>query len=198
MNYGLDMDTDITAECGCIKAAGITFVGRYINRMGLPEANHIRSQGLYIFSIFETNPTSYEYFSDAQGSFDAATARACALRLTQPAHTPIYFAVDFDATEEQVQGNISDYFAAICRVFSNGIMNDYQQYIPGGYGSGLVLSTLQRQEQIQYAYLAAATDWRGSANFTAWNLKQSLGPAVCGINCDHVVSDGDGGGWSDT
>ena len=64
MNNGLDMDTDITAQCGCIKAAEFTFVGRYINRMTRAEADHIRSQGLYIVSIYETVPTRYGYFTE--------------------------------------------------------------------------------------------------------------------------------------
>ena len=195
INHGIDCDTDITAECGCLKALGFSFVCRYINRMTAAEAAHINAQGLYIVSVYETAPTHYGYFSYAQGLHDANLASFYSSDIKQPKLTPIYFPVDYDATLAEAEGNIGQYFAGI-----NKVLVGTNPAIPvlhhvGAYGNGAVLSTLQRNNQAQYTWLSMSRLWNGSKEYTAWNIKQSIGRRVCGVYADYDETQGNGGGW---
>ena len=79
------------------------------------------------FPIFQEYSTKLEHFTPANGAAHAKTAREAAQRLGIPP-THIYFAVDFDATDDQVTSNILPYFRAVC------------SSLGGGYGVGIYAS----------------------------------------------------------
>jgi len=188
---------DGTADCSLIAkqliAAGYTFVGRYYSHSGWKnlskaEALALSHAGLYIVSVWETNPTTPGYFTRQRGFADAGAARAYATNVIgQPANTPIYFAVDTDADPAIVE----PYFRGIQEANSM----PHSPYPVGAYGGGAVLDHLLNQGLIQYAWLANATGWQGSNTFTRWNIKQLPEFAFEGHDFDGDLTNGNGGGW---
>lgn len=124
-----------------LRADGYEIVGRYLSEPGQEsltpseyfkairpgELNRIISGGMQFFPIFQEYSTLLEHFTSSSGITHAKAACEAARRLNIPP-TYIYFAVDFDATDEQVTSNILPYFRSI-----HSSMN-------GGYGVGIYAS----------------------------------------------------------
>src|SRR5947209_6722595 len=115
------MNTQSPAAIAALKANGVAFVCRYYDASGgtsakcldAAEAQALLAAGLQIFVVYETAPTSVAYFTRAQGATDAAAAQLAAQRAGQPAQFPIYFAVDYDASDADLQGPITAYFNGV-------------------------------------------------------------------------------------
>ena len=71
------------------------------------------------FPIFQEYSTKLAHFTPANGAAHAKSAREAAQRLGIPP-THIYFAVDFDATDDQVTSNILPYFRAVLANLGGG------------------------------------------------------------------------------
>ena len=129
------------ARLATLKADGYEIVGRYLTEPGQSslapkdyfkairpgELERITRGGMRFFPIFQEYSTKLEHFTPANGAAHAKTAREAAQRLGIPP-THIYFAVDFDATDDQVTSNILPYFRAVC------------SSLGGGYGVGIYAS----------------------------------------------------------
>ena len=105
-----------------------------------------------------------------------------------------YFTVDYDASYSDIRGGIKEYLQAVKAVFAE---NNYP-YELGLYGSGDVLSYYKNT--YTYTWLAAATDWSGSKDFTGWSLRQydpnvTIGSGSGSIQIDRDESNGAAGGW---
>lgn len=90
-----------------IKAAGYTAVGRYLGgtadkQLTRAEARRIHRKGLGIFLVFE-GAANRALGGKTSGVLDAHSALTAANALGFPATCPIFFAVDFDATPDQVR-----------------------------------------------------------------------------------------------
>lgn len=167
MALGCDTATVITeSKLQTLINGGYTFVGRYLGRyFTSEEKDRITRGGLFIVSLYEGNPTHIGYFTESQGRTDATNAIAKAQSLGQPSGTPIYFTVDYDASASDVSGGIRIYLQAIKAVFAE----KGNPYKLGLYGSGAVLTYFQNT--YTYTWLAGATAWRGSQDYTAWAIK---------------------------
>lgn len=129
------------ARLATLKADGYEIVGRYLTEPGQSsldpkdyfkairpgELERITRGGMRFFPIFQEYSTKLEHFTPANGAAHAKTAREAAQRLGIPP-THIYFAVDFDATDDQVTSNILPYFKAV------------RQSLGGRYGVGIYAS----------------------------------------------------------
>jgi len=199
---GLDAAISLTASAECIKAAGYTFTCRYYNvndpdkSLTRPEALALSEVGLDIVTVWENGyPTAPDYFGMTKGIYDGEHAAREAQEVGQPAGTPIYFAVDFDAQVSDLE-NIDNYFRGVAQ----GLTNGGSQYAIGAYGSGRVLAHLQNHPHVNYFWLAGSTGWSGYDDFNAsrrWNIRQGPnGVTVCGMAVDLDVTQGHGGGWS--
>ena len=172
-----------------------TFVGRYLNALTPEERTYILREGLFIVSLYEWgNPTHIGYFTAARGSKDADNAIQKARALGQPVNTPIYFTVDYDASPSDMAGGITQYLQAVKHVFGKA-GNPYEL---GLYGSGAVLSYFKNT--YPYTWLAAATAWRGSKDYSGWSIKQNrtnqtIGAGAGKITIDTDESNGAAGGW---
>lgn len=193
---GLDANVNLTDKADCIKAAGFSWVARYYkvspSSLSMAEAKALSAAGLYIVTVVEKgNPTAPHYFSHLRGISDAGFALAKSALAGQPHGSPIYFAVDYDASEAEVQNEITAYFAGVHETFAaRGGLDPI-----GVYGSGLVCAHLLQHTPVSYAWLSMSMGWNGSEAFTGWNIKQGAGETVCGISVDTDVSRGHGGGW---
>lgn len=197
MALGCDTATQMNPErIQALKSGGYTFIGRYLRHLTADEVKLISQSGLYIVSIFEKNPIHREYFTAAQGQKDAAEAVAAAARFGQTPGKPIYFTVDYNASEEDLEKYISPYLQAVKAEFDED--REGKHYTLGLYGSGLVLSHFR--DIFTYTWLAGASAWWGSKDYTGWSLKQYANGTVikCGSGTfpiDKDQSNGEGGGW---
>ena len=193
---GCDANQDLSNHATCLAKAGFTFACRYYKSspscLSKAEAMALSAAGLYVVTIVENgSPTSAAYFSHAKGLEDGMFAIKNALFVGQSAGSPIYFAVDHDASQAEVLGVITDYFTGVVAAFAK----TGNAHPIGVYGSGLVCSHIKKSIPGSYAWLSMSTGWAGSHTFADWNLKQTVGSTVCGISVDEDISQGHGGGW---
>jgi hypothetical protein len=117
-----------------LKAAGVSFVCRYVSTPGNPknltrvEAQGLRRAGLNIVTVFETT-ANRALKGRATGKTDALSAQAQALNCGAPTDVPIYFAVDFDATEHD-QIAINAYLAGAAEALGKNRVGIYGGYWP--------------------------------------------------------------------
>ena len=191
---GCDCATEInSARAQTLVNNGYTFVGRYLPGSAYPislnEKNTIVAANLSIVSLFEQNSTSASYFTQTQGSADAGTAIYGAYSMGQPLGTPIYFTVDYDASDADISGCITQYLVAIYQKFA--IFN--HPYKIGLYGSGAVLEYFK--DYTDYLWLAQSPGWRGAKAFSHFCIKQYLditigyGAGVISVDPDDGSSD---------
>ncbi|MFI2077636.1 glycoside hydrolase domain-containing protein [Streptomyces triculaminicus] len=116
--------TKITpARAQALKDAGYKYIGRYLynpSTTSLPEKEiqpgelaTIQQYGLRCFPIYQTWARSVDYYSVAQGVADCMNA---AFKAEQHGFKPgsrIYFAVDYDAVDDEVTSHILPYFRSI-------------------------------------------------------------------------------------
>ncbi|NBD23169.1 DUF1906 domain-containing protein [Paenibacillus glycinis] len=202
MGKGLDTTVNCHSLAAAIKEAGYDFVCRYYNRNNLgknltaTEAAALSNAGLHIVAVWENGyPTSRAYFSYEAGKKDGADACRCARSVGQPAKTPIYFAVDYDASAEDLAGDVGAYMRGIVDAFQ-GAKAAGGEYAIGIYGSGRTCRhMLNANPSVSYAWLAESRGWSGHDAFGDWNIKQLSGATVAGIPVDTNVSTGDCGGF---
>ncbi|MFR0358429.1 glycoside hydrolase domain-containing protein [Streptomyces sediminimaris] len=135
---GVTRITDARARA--LKAAGITYVGRYLinpSTKSLPEKEiqpgelqTIADNGLRCFPIYQTYGRDASGFSYAAGRSDAQAAVNAALDHGFKSGTRIFFAVDFDALDYQVTDNVLPHFKGI----QDAIADDGNRYRIGVYG----------------------------------------------------------------
>ncbi|MFF5768072.1 glycoside hydrolase domain-containing protein [Streptomyces tanashiensis] len=118
--------TKITpARAAALKAAGYEVIGRYLynaSTTSLPEKEiqpgeleTIKAAGLRCFPIYQTWARSVDYYSPAQGVTDCRTAVHKAQQHGFKARSRIYFAVDYDAMDDEVTSYILPYFQSLRR-----------------------------------------------------------------------------------
>lgn len=130
-----DCSSEVTdARAKTLKSNGYEIVGRYIvggdwKKLKLRETKVIFKNGLRLFPIYQTSGNSAGYFTPSRGTIDAREGIQSALEYGFPKGTIIYFAVDFDAVNDEVTSNILPYFRNIKREFN--------RYNPKGYKIGI-------------------------------------------------------------
>lgn len=197
---GFDAAQDTTRIVLKAKAAGVSWIARYYSfntrgkNLSTSEVGAILGAGLDIVSIWEAQGDRASAFSYESGEREATAALEQAQARLQPLGTCIYFAVDFDATADQIRDRIIPYFRAVNAVLLGG-------YRVGAYGSGLVLSRLDAEGLVSYDWLAGAMGWQGSrvyANAALTEIEQELpsDPWGFGFQIDRNTSRaGDFGSW---
>lgn len=181
---GFDTPTDASHIAQRAKADGYDYIARYYSfnpRKNLTpsEVRVLSDAGLAILSIWEAAGDKYVSFTADNGHREGAEALRLAQEVGQPNGSAIYFAVDLDATEEQVADGITAYFRAVNEVVGTA-------YKVGAYGSGAVLRELD--DLIHYRMLACSSAWRGTRGYRGADIKQSLPITLFGIPADAEVS----------
>lgn len=192
---GVDASRDCSSITDAIVASGRTFVCRYYansgaKRLSATELQNLRGAGLKVVTIWEDGrPTSASYFSFAKGVDDGTSAYHDALQIGHPSSAPIYFAVDYDASDAHLAGGINDYF--------NGIAMGIKTAANGGpgnpigiYGSGATCRYALSRGWARYTWLALSSGWRGH-DFPDWNIRQSTGTTYGSIAVDFDESSSD-------
>ncbi|TKJ83752.1 hypothetical protein PaeCFBP13512_22310 [Paenibacillus sp. CFBP13512] len=153
-----DCITTITpARAQTLKQNGYTAVGRYLTEVKIPkkikpgELDTIFAAGLRVFPICQSAGNSLSYFTPEQGSNDARTGLVAANGFGFEKGTVIYFAVDYDAVDEEVTSHILPYFQAL----SNKMEALGSMYRIGVYGPRNICS---RVSQAGYAVNSFVSD----------------------------------------
>jgi peptidoglycan hydrolase-like protein with peptidoglycan-binding domain len=212
-----DMASTITAaRATALVNAGYKTVGRYLTNFQLPgaldknikpgELTTIFNAGLTLFPIFEEGGDEAIWFTYNQGQLDAVRAYQAATAYGLPAGTIIYFAVDFDAVDADIDEktgpgantaiSIINYFKGV----RNKLTNLLSPYTIGIYGTRNVCSRLSSgQFPIAVSsYIAGmSTGWSGNLGFQlpanwAFNQIQNLtiGTGTGAIEIDKNVKSG--------
>ena len=160
------------ARLATLKANGYEIVGRYLTEPGQSslapkdyfkanrpgELERITKGGMKFFPIFQEYSTKLGHFTPANGAAHARAACEAAQRLGIPP-THIYFAVDFDATDDQVTSNILPYFRAVLANLGGG-------YKVGIYASRNICSRVIEAGQAGYAFVSdMSTGFSGNLGF---------------------------------
>jgi hypothetical protein len=208
---GLDTTMELTRHAAALKAQGYDFALRYYSNnasknLSLGEARALSGAGLKIGVVWETSGTRASFFSRAQGLADGAQAYRMAREVIgQPFGSAIYFAVDYDPTQADLDGVISNYFTGVHAALH--VANEGEpSYLVGVYGSGLCCGTLVERGQASLSWLSQSSAFAGSRQYAEqkrYDLIQMLparvpgeGGVVLSIDPDATHPDRDAGLFS--
>jgi hypothetical protein len=166
-----------TPDLGRLKATGATFIGRYLGGnpdkdLTTDEALRLSHAGFNLITVFES-AADRALLSHPAGEEDAVAAQLQLGRIGNP-HAPVYFAVDFEATPEQIP-NIRGYF--------NGAVAQLGRDRVGVYGSYTVVHELMSLDNIKYGWQTLAWShgqWSPHAQVRQTMIEQP----VAGVTCD--------------
>ncbi|GIJ57136.1 glycoside hydrolase domain-containing protein [Virgisporangium aurantiacum] len=183
---GCDCITEITPQRGNqLWAAGYRIVGRYLDEHLPPtdpyflnkalkpgEPQTILNAGLRLFPIFQYNGTQLGNFTHQKGLDQGNRAHLKAVEHRLPAGVCIYFAVDYDALDIDIDSNIKPYFDGV-RAALAGLGN---RYAFGVYGSRNVCIRISREVGARWS-LVSGMSWGYSGNLgfplpENWSLNQ--------------------------
>ncbi len=197
INSGVDSSSVVTPSAAhCLAQHGFTFVARYyrshkskLNGLTREEALAISAAGLNIVAIFQYAGTKAAYFTAAQAAVDVHDAFEQIAEVQQPMGSAIYFAVDYNATQDDVDGPIRDYFKIVSAALR-------PKYLPGVYGSGATCAAMVAAGLADFAWLAQSVGFLGTDGFTSWSIKQGMPHKFCGLDTDPDDAHGLYGGFT--
>ncbi len=163
---GMDASVGCGPFASRIAATGMKFVIRYYSKsakksLTRAEAAELSAANLRLAVVYEDFNNDIRFFNAKLGGENAAEALASAAGMGQPSGSAIYFAVDFDPSEVEVRGPVSDYFRALSQSFAVATT----RYALGVYGSGLTCRLLRDTGLSTFTWLSGSTGFRESAMF---------------------------------
>ncbi|GAB1823972.1 glycoside hydrolase domain-containing protein [Herbidospora sp. RD11066] len=196
-----DCITTVTADrAATLWHAGYRFVGRYLDER--PSATPLKKQiqdgeldtifaaGLRVFPISQYYGAAAGYFTYAQGYLDAVGAHRAASAYGFDTGTVIYFAVDFDATQADIESHVIPYFKGVV----GGLAVQGKKYVHGVYGSRNVCAQVTKKTFARWAFVSGmSTGFSGNMGFPlpenwAFNQIQTL---VVGTGAGRIEIDKD-------
>lgn len=183
---GCDCIKQITAERGAqLWSAGYRIVGRYLDehlppgdpyfldkalKPGEPQA--ILDAGLRLLPIFQYNGTQLFNFTYQKGFDQSQIAHQKAVEHCLPPDTCIYFAVDYDAMDSEIDSNVKPFFEGV----RDGLADLGSRYAFGAYGSRNVCTRISQEVGARWSFVAGMS-WGFSGNLgyplpENWSLNQ--------------------------
>ena len=190
----IDTSRRTTSKLSSLAAHGVTAIIRYYARFTkMPEKRLIRSEAEAILNAGMTVAVVHQAAGDHPAAFshDSAIADATYSRdyaskvIGQPAGSAIYFAVDFDADQRDVNNRIVPYFRAVRSVLQSS--DELPNYSVGAYGDGVTLETLLDQGLVEFTWISQSVGFPGSKQFKRsgrWTLFQHLPSEIDGLDLD--------------
>jgi hypothetical protein len=185
---GLDTTMELTRHARALARQGYDFALRYYSHnaaknLSLGEARALAEAGLRIGVVWETAGTRASFFNRSQGLADGAAAFLMAREVIgQPYGSAIYFAVDYDPTQADIDGAISNYFTGV-RAALYVAAEGQPSYRVGVYGSGLCCGTLVERGMASLSWLSQSTGYAGSRQYAEqqrYDLIQMLPARILG------------------
>lgn len=170
---GCDCITEITASrAAALKDAGYQIVGRYLDEHLPPtdpfylgkalkpgEPQTILDAGLRFFPIFQYNGRELWNFTYEKGFNQGRIAHQKAVEYRIPPDTCVYFSVDYDAMDSEIDSNIKPYFEGVKAAFAD----QGDRYVFGVYGSRNVCSRISGEVGARWS-LVSGMSWGFSGN----------------------------------
>ncbi len=166
---GSDTRFEITASrARWLRSNGYSLVGRYIydppgstldKEIKPGELQTIFGNGLKVFPIYQDNARQLSDFTYSQGYQHALKAHQLASDYGFNRGTVIYFAVDYDATREEIDSAIVPYFHGVAA----GLAYNGKRYVHGVYGSRNVCTVVSRQTGARFSFVSGMS-WGFSGN----------------------------------
>lgn len=166
---GCDTRFEITAgRAAWLFDHGYRVVGRYLydppgstldKEIKPGEIQRIIDAGLRIFPIYQDNGRQLSDFTYASGYQAALKAHTLASGYGFDRGTVIYFAVDYDATQTEIDSAVVPYFLGI----SAGLASQGKRYIHGVYGSRNVCSNVTARTFARASFVSGMS-WGFSGN----------------------------------
>lgn len=168
-----------------LRNKGYKIIGRYLYNPPTPaggidlnknikpgELERIFKYGIKVVPIFQDNGRRLEDFTYSKGYQHAELAHSLADGFGFNSGTTIYFAVDYDATQDDINSNIVPYFKGIVA----GLASKGGKYFHGVYGSRNVCSNVTRITYARYSYVSGMS-WGFSGNLgfslpANWSMNQ--------------------------
>ncbi|MEV0004578.1 glycoside hydrolase domain-containing protein [Micromonospora sp. NPDC050980] len=178
----VDCITTITdARAKTLYGNGYRFVGRYLDEKSWGTLNKeiqpgeldtIFANGLKVFPISQYYGEEVAYFTYSQGFLDAADAHAAAVRYGFNTGTVIYFAVDYDATQDEIDSNILPYFRGVVA----GLADRGKKYVHGVYASRNVCAQVTTHTYARWSFVSGmSAGFSGNMGFPLpenWSFNQ--------------------------
>jgi peptidoglycan hydrolase-like protein with peptidoglycan-binding domain len=179
---GSDTRFEITASrAEWLVNNGYRIVGRYLyNPPGSKldkdikpgELQNMFVAGLRVFPIYQDNARRLCDFSYSTGYQHALNAHTRAVGYGFNKGTVIYFAVDYDATQNEIGSAIVPYFQGVVA----GLTNRGKRYLHGVYGSRNVCKNVTEQTFARYSFVSGmSSGFSGNLGFTLpsnWSFNQ--------------------------
>ncbi|KRM95750.1 ybfg like protein [Liquorilactobacillus aquaticus DSM 21051] len=197
-----DTATQLTsAAIAKFKNAGFEIVGRYLTgtvgtgsnerpkNLTADEITAITSAGLSIFPIYEDGGYEEKYFTNSQGTTDGGMATAAARKLGFPEGTTIYFAVDVDIQDGDIDGTVTPYLKGVLAAVADS------GYEVGVYGTRNVCLYAEKIG-VKYSFVANMSyGWSGNLGFkmpSNWSFDQftEYTAGSTGIDIDQDAASG--------
>ncbi|KAH7061907.1 hypothetical protein BKA63DRAFT_191563 [Paraphoma chrysanthemicola] len=182
-----------------LAARGFSKIGRYLQdypggtlkkELKPPEILVLLQNGFAIFPIWQMSGDNAKSFSYDIGKKHGAAAHAAASRLLFPKGTTIYFAVDYDADQNDITRAIIPYFRGVVR----GLAGEGDWYSHGVYGTRNVCIDVSSKTSARWSYVSGmSTGYSGNLGFpmpSNWSLNQIQeikAPGLAPIDIDRVA-----------
>jgi peptidoglycan hydrolase-like protein with peptidoglycan-binding domain len=169
--------TVTVARAQALKAAGYTTIGRYLenvpddpndnstplNKKLQPgELDIIFGAGLKVFPIFQWGGSTAGYFTYARGWDEGLAAHHAAVGYGFDPGTVIYFAVDYDATQAEIDAQIVPYFRGV----AGALTTKGNRFVHGVYGSRNVCSQVSQTTYARWSFVSGmSTGFSGNMGF---------------------------------
>lgn len=179
-----DTDTPLdAAKAAALYAAGYRTVGRYLNgttkRLTVVEPEVMFDAGLTMFFIYQEWNNSAAYLTNAIGRAQGAAAVLRARQLGIPPEATIFFPVDWDATDADIDAVVFDYFQG---VVEGAATSSTVSYRIGVYGTRNVCARVCAEGFAVASFVAGmSTGWSGNLGFplpSTWWYDQIQGLTV--------------------
>jgi peptidoglycan hydrolase-like protein with peptidoglycan-binding domain len=136
------------------------------------ELQTIFGAGLKVFPIYQDNARQLSDFTYSQGYQHALNAHKHASDYGFNRGTVIYFAVDYDATQDEIDSAIVPYFQGV----QAGLAYSGKRYVHGVYGSRNVCSNVTAKTYARFSFVSGMS-WGFSGNLgfplpPNWSLNQ--------------------------
>lgn len=187
-----------------LKTNGYQIVGRYLTNTPVESYNNKKIQpnelstitdaGLRVFPLFQEGGDGVDYFSYGQGYKAGQKAHAAARSYGFKADVTIYFAVDFDALEDEVYSNVVPYFQGI----KDGLVSIDSKYKVGIYSARNTCRIVNSKGLASLCFLSGlSTAYSGNLGYPlppAWAFDQvkeyTIGSGVDAMDIDKDIVSG--------
>ena len=167
-----DTITEVTAaRATTLTTGGYGVIGRYLTnvegtsldkKIKPGEIATLFAYGKRLFPIYQTYADSAGYFTRGQGYADGLAAHEAAVGHGLDAGTVIYFAVDYDAVDSEIDTRVVPYFLGV----EAGLRDRGRRYAHGVYGARNVCSRVAREAYTQWSFVSGITSgWSGNMGY---------------------------------